>query len=485
MPRASARKYHERLRAVGFDDRGILQITLIASWFNYINRVADALASVERSLSPELVRSIGRWSFAALVLNTIIGTGVFILPGTAAARLGWTSLTAWLVAALVTAAMILCFAEVASRFAVAGGAYLFTQAAFGRFTGIQIGWLAYVSRTTAAAVQANLFTTYLAEFIPSSGDASRWHCGHNDLHRLFGRGELAQRALGGSAEQRLRVREAGVSRRIWRARGILAAVWARGTGPTATDLGAAGWLQMLLLLMFAFGGFESALMPLAEVKDPQRDAPFGLLVGLGLVTLVYLAAQLTVLATLPDPGATNRPLAASARVMLGTGGAAAISLAALVSVYGWLSSNMLAVPRLTMAMAHRGDLPEFFGRVHPVWRTPWISILIFAGVTWVLANQSGLLQNLTLSAVVRLFVYGLVCAALPALRSKELRGGVGPAQFRAPAGVTLAVLSVAVSILLATRMSVREGLALGVTVSIATAHWLVVRRTTAPPAAQS
>ena len=126
-------------------------------------------ALVEARLSPELVRSIGRWSFAALVLNTIIGTGVFILPGTVAAQLGWISLTAWIVAALVTAAMILCFAEVASRFAVAGGAYLFTQAAFGRFTGIQIGWLAYVSRTTAAAVQANLFTTYLAEFIPSAG----------------------------------------------------------------------------------------------------------------------------------------------------------------------------------------------------------------------------------------------------------------------------------------------------------------------------
>lgn len=442
-------------------------------------------ASVERSLSPELVRSIGRWSFAALVLNTIIGTGVFILPGTAAARLGWISLTAWIVAALVTAAMILCFAEVASRFAVAGGAYLFTQAAFGRFTGIQIGWLAYVSRTTAAAVQANLFTTYLAEFIPSAGT----RVGGIVVTTIF-IGFLAavnlRSVLSGAQLSNV---FASVKLASLVAFGVLGVFWLlsgrAGTGPTAMELSAASWLQMLLLLMFAFGGFESALMPLAEVKDPQRDAPFGLLVGLGLVTLVYLAAQLTVLATLPDPGATNRPLAASARVMLGTSGAAAISLAALVSVYGWLSSNMLAVPRLTMAMAHRGDLPGFFGRVHPVWRTPWISILIFAGVTWVLAIQSGLLQNLTLSAVVRLFVYGLVCAALPALRSKELRGGVGPAQFRAPAGVTLAVISVAVSILLATRMSVREGLALSVTVALATAHWLVVRRTTAPPAAQS
>jgi amino acid transporter len=163
--------------------------------------------------------------------------------------------------------------------------------------------------------------------------------------------------------------------------------------------------------------------------------------------------------------------------MLGAGGAAAISVAALVSVYGWLSSNMLAVPRLTMAMAQRGDLPSFFGRVHPSWRTPWISILIFAGISWLLANQAGLLQNLTLSSVVRLFVYGLVCAALPVLRTKEARGSLGPALFRAPAGVALAVLSVAFSILLATRMTMREGITLGVTVALATLHFLTLRRT--------
>ncbi|MGH7711290.1 MAG: APC family permease, partial [Gemmatimonadaceae bacterium] len=435
-------------------------------------------ASVETKLTaaPELIRSIGRWSFAALVLNTIIGTGVFILPGTVAARLGWLSLTAWVLAAFVTAAMILCFAEVASRFNVAGGAYLFTQAAFGRYTGLQIGWLAYVSRATAAAAQANLFTSYFAEFVPSAGT----RLGSLTVTTIFIGFLAVVNVRGVASGVRLSNALALVKTVSLVAFGVLGVLWLAagkaGAGPAASDMGAASWLQMLLLLMFAFGGFESALMPLAEAKDPQRDAPFALLVGLGLVTVVYLAAQLTVLATLPDPGATNRPIAMSARVMLGAGGAAAISIAALFSVYGWLSSNMLAVPRLTMAMAQRGDLPAFFGRVHPVWRTPWISILIFAAISWGLANQAGLLQNLTLSSVVRLFVYGLVCAALPVLRTKESRGAVGRALFRAPAGTTLAVLSVAVSLLLATRMTTREAVALGVTVAAATAHWLVIRR---------
>lgn len=426
--------------------------------------------------SPDLIRSIGRWSFAALVLNTIIGTGVFILPGTVAARLGALGIFSWVAAALLTAAMILCFAEVASRFTVAGGAYLFTQAAFGRYTGLQIGWLAYVSRATAAAAQANLFTSYFAEFLPWAGTRA----GGLTITSVFIGVLAAVNVRGVTSGARLSNVLALVKTVSLVSFGVLGITWllsGRGAaGITPTDLGPASWLQMLLLLMFAFGGFESALMPLAEAKDPQRDAPFALLVGLGLVTAVYLAAQVTVLATLSDPGATNRPLAASARVMLGAGGAAAISVAALVSVYGWLSSNMLAVPRLTMAMAQGGDLPAFFGRVHGVWRTPWISILIFAAVSWTLANQAGLLQNITLSSVVRLFVYGLVCAALPVLRRKEARGLVAAALFKAPAGIALAWLSVAVSLLLATRMTRREGLTLAVTIALGTLHFVMLRR---------
>src|SRR5215470_17916444 len=118
---------------------------------------------------PELVRSIGRWSLAALILNSIIGTGVFVLPGTVAGKLGWNGIWAWVLAAGFTATMVFSFAEVASRFSVAGGAYVFTQAAFGRFVGIQTAWMTYFVRAISAAVQANLFSTYLAEFWPWAG----------------------------------------------------------------------------------------------------------------------------------------------------------------------------------------------------------------------------------------------------------------------------------------------------------------------------
>ncbi len=427
---------------------------------------------------PELVRSLGRWSLAALVLNGIIGSSVFVLPGPLADRLGWLSLAAWALAAAACATMILCFAEVASRFSGTGGAYLFTRVAFGPFVGLQVGWLSYFVRAITAAVQANVFSTYLAGFWPWAGT------------RLGG---IAATTVFIGALAAVNVRSVISGARVSNGFalvkvtplivfGIIGLIWATSgkavPAPIPSDPSLSGWLGVLLLLMFAYGGFETAVIPLSEAKAPRRDAPFALLGGLVLVTLLYLLTQLTVLATLADPGATDRPLADSARVMLGDAGAAVVTVAALVSVYGWLASNMLTVPRLSMAMAEQGDFPAFFARIHPVFRTPWASILLFAGVSWILANQAGLLQNLSLASVSRLIVYGLVCAALPVLRRKEREGSgeVAPALFRAPVGTGLAVIGIAVSLTLATRMNLREALTLTLTVGLATLYWIMSRR---------
>jgi APA family basic amino acid/polyamine antiporter len=261
---------------------------------------------------------------------------------------------------------------------------------------------------------------------------------------------------------------------IWLAMGKAAQPSAIATDPT---LG--GWLNAMVLLMFAYGGFESALIPVAEAKDARRDAPFALVTGLVLVTVVYLAAQLTVLVTLSEPAATNRPLAASARVMFGEPGALFITVAALISVYGWVASNMLNVPRLTMAMAERGALPSFFAKIHPVYRTPYVSIIIFALISLALALSAGLLQNLSLSAVSRLLLYGGVCASLPVFRSMEKRralpAGVEPALFRVTGGVILAAIGVALSLLLATRMGANDAIKMAVVILLGSVHWFVIR----------
>ena len=127
------------------------------------------MATSERETSTEgLVRAIGRWSVAALVVNCIIGSGVFGLPSVLASLLGRASILAVLVAAVAVGVIMACFAEVASRFAQTGGPYLYAQQAFGRFMGIQVAWLVWFVRLTACAANANLFVTYLGEFWPGA-----------------------------------------------------------------------------------------------------------------------------------------------------------------------------------------------------------------------------------------------------------------------------------------------------------------------------
>lgn len=427
-----------------------------------------------------MVRALGRWSIAALVLNGIIGSGVFILPGTVGGALGWQSVWAWLAAAAIIGAMVFCFAEVASRFSASGGAYLFTREAFGPFAALQVGWLSYFVRAITAAVQANLFSTYLTEFFPWAGTRA----GGLVVTLLFIGILAAINVRGVVSGARVSNTFAIVKIVPLLIFVILGALWITSGKTVTSDAiaspGMGGWLNALLLLMFAYGGFESSVIPLAEAKDPARDVPFALITGLALVTALYLAAQVVVVATLPDPDSTNRALASSMRVMIGGSGAAFITVAALVSVYGWLASNMLTVPRLSMAMAERGDFPSILARVHPTLRTPWISILVFAGLSWILANLSGLLQNLSLSAVSRLFVYGFVCASLPVFRRRDATApeSVRPAQFRAPAGVLLAAIGVGAALVLAARMNMREAVTMAIVVGLASLHWRVNRRIT-------
>ena len=179
---------------------------------------------------------------------------------------------------------------------------------------------------------------------------------------------------------------------------------------------------------------------------------------------------------LPDAGTALRPLAAAGGIVLGAWGAVLMALAALVSVYGYLAGAMVNVPRLSYAMAVAGDLPAFLGRVHARFQTPWISVLVYASLVWLLAVSGSFLQNLTLSAVSRLFTYGLVCAALIACRRMEARGHDLPAaRLRLPGGQWWAVAGIGCTALLATRMARQELLVLTATALLATFNWAWVR----------
>lgn len=425
---------------------------------------------------PELVRSIGRWALAGLVINGVIGSAIFGMPSLISGMLGRAAPWAWVIAAALIGVIVACFAEVASRFRGAGGPYLYVRATFGRFAGIQTGWMAYLARLTASAGVANLFVIYLGEFWSGFGGRA---VGMAVLALLLGslafvnyRGVgLGSRVSSVIAAAKL----TGLGLFV-----IVGVVWMAGHGavdaPPAPP-GTGPWLEALLILVFAYGGFEAALMPLAEAKNPERDAPVALFTALAAAAIIYTLVQVVVTWTLPDAAAQQRPVAAAASVFFGPVGGAFMAACALVSTFGYLAGGMVNVPRLTFAMADQGDLPRSFAAVHRVFHTPHTSIICYALLTFLLASSGSFLRNLTLSVVARLITYGLVCGALPLLRKRDdTPAAAPPAAFRLPGGPVFAVLGVLGLALVATQVSGREAVIMAIVMALASVHYLIAVR---------
>jgi APA family basic amino acid/polyamine antiporter len=428
----------------------------------------------------QLLRAIGRWSLTALVINSIIGSGVFGLPSTVAGYLGKQSPLAVLLAGIGMAVIFGCFAEVASHFQQAGGPYLYARAAFGRGMGIQMAWMLFLGQVAAPAANANLFVIYLGEFWPHARDP---------LPRAF----ILTLLVGVLAFINVRGVRAGaqVSNFFTAAKLLpLFAVIAMGlfvlhahpagisdNAPAApSHIGTGQWLKAILLLVFAYGGFETALAPMGEAKDPRRDAPFALFIALVVCTATYVLIQWVVVGVLPNAAQSVRPLADVARLAVGSFGAGLVAVGALISFYGYLSAKILAMPRVTFALAEQGDFPKAFAAIHPRFHTPYISILVFAALVWAFALSGEFKWNVTLSAVARLLYYAVCCAALPVLRGKQPEC----ASFRLPAGNLFVVLGVLMCVALLTQVDLSQSMIVGATIALALVNWVLIARKSTP-----
>lgn len=420
-------------------------------------------------------RVLGRGALVALVLNSVIGSAVFVLPGTIGGRLGWDAPLAWGVGALLISLCVAAFVEVSSRFDGPGGPYRYADAAFGPLVGIEVAWLTYFARAVSGATQANLFTTALGEFWPwSTTRAGAMVLATGFIVVLGAVNVRGTRAGAGTSSIVATIKVVALA--VIALAGIW--WWTRGLAVTLvapSDNSVGGWLSAMLLLSFAYGGFEGAMIPLGEARNPRRDAPFALIVGFGIVVAIYVAVQVAVLVTVPDPGATQRPLAAAARAMAGTPGAVAATALVVVSVLGWMAAAMLNVPRLTVAMAQDGMLPAALARVHPSFGTPVWSIVLFGGLAWALAISGSLLQNVSLSVVARLIAYIAVCAALLRFRRMDREGSIAPALVRVPGGMVIGAVACVLLLIVLAQSQRRELLSVAVVMLCAGVHWWRVR----------
>ena len=408
---------------------------------------------MEKSVEHKLVRGIRRWDLVSVVINGIIGAGIFVLPAKSFALIGSYSLIAFFVCALVATLIILCFAEVSSRFTGTGGPYLYSREAFGPAVGFQVGWMNWVARVSAYATNCNLMVVYLGFFWPPA--ASGW------WRAII----ITTITVVLTVINFIGVRDAAMASNLFAIAKLvplflLITVGSFFISPANFSLGQqpsfGSFSTTVLLLVYAFTGFENASVPAGEMVNPRRSLPFAILIGLAIVTFTYIMIQVVSIGTLPNLGTTERPLADAAASFLGPIGGSIIAAGAIISALGNLNVNILTTPRIFFAMSARRELPQLLSRVHQRFRTPYVAILITAALMLALTLSSSIIYALTVSTIARLLAYASTCAALPRLRYKK---DAPPALVQVPGGVVISVIAIILSVWLltnSTRVEARD-----------------------------
>ena len=407
-----------------------------------------------------LVRGIRRWDLVALIINSMVGAGIFVLPARSYALIGPYSLLAFVICAFVVALIILCFAEVGSRFKETGGPYLYARETFGPAAGFQVGWMFWLARLTSSATNCNLLVIYLGYFWPGAND-SVWRAVI-----------ITAIIVSLTAVNFIGVRDAAAVSNLFAVGKLLPLLLFIAVGIffispanfSASGLpGAGSFSTAVMLLVYAFTGFENASVPTGEVRDPRRELPIAILIAVAVVAVFYISIQAVCVGTLPGLAASERPVADAASAFLGPAGASLIVAGAVVSIIGNLNAGVLTTSRLPFAMSERGELPAALSNTHARFRTPHVAILLTGALLLALTLASSVMSALTLSTIARLLAYAATCLALPVLRR---RANAPPAHFRAPLGVGVAVAALLLCVWLLSQSTGREARDAGISVAL-------------------
>ena len=421
-----------------------------------------------------LVRGIRKWDLVLLVLNAIIGAGIFGLPSRVFALSGVYSIAAFVVCAVPVFLIILCFAEVTSRFKDTGGPYLYARHTFGPLVGFEMGWLAWIARLSAVAALCNLFVDYLSYFVPASGAGTGRALVQIVVIGLLAAINFLGVRLSAKATNIFTIGKliplliVAIAGAFW----IDPARYASGEPPTYS-----AFSSSVLLLFYAFTGFEPAVIPAGETENPRTDLPFALLAGISIVTVLYITIQTVAVGVLPGLATSVRPLADVGGRIFGSPGAGLVALGAIVSVTGAMNASMLAAPRLLFAMAEQQQLPAIVGATHPQFRTPHVAIVMSVAGFLALTLSGTFASAAQLSTIVRLTIYGATCAALPVLRR---RPDTTPASFKVPGGDLLAGAAVILVLWLLSSSSATEARQAAIAAGIGLLLFVAFARRRAP-----
>ena len=386
--------------------------------------------------SGSLKRSLGLATVVSLGINGVIGQGIFLLPGKAAGLMGPSAGLALLLGGLLCFLIALSFAEVSARFDKTGGAYLYAREAFGDFVGFEVGWMTCCVAIISWAALANGFTLVLAHFIPAVGEGITQSVTSVAIITLLSAVNWFGAKSGAAV-----VKFFTVAKLIPLSMFILVGVFFVDGGnftPFAPQ-GMAPLAETTLLLLYAYAGFETLVVPAGEMENPQKNVPRALFIVMALVTVVYMGIFGVAVGTFGGIAGHSNPVAAASEAFMGPIGGGLIAVGICLSVFGTNSGSALVSPRRFFALAERGDLPPIFCRVDPQSGSPRPAIFL----TWILAcalSLSGTFAELAVLGVLARFAqYIPTCLAVLVFRHRDTEP---PPGFRIPGGPIIPVITV-------------------------------------------
>ncbi len=405
-------------------------------------------------MQENLKRDIGTFGLASTVVNMMIGTGIFVLPALAAEKLGAAAIICFLICGVLIFLIALCFAEVGSKVKLSGGAYTYIELAFGPFVGFVANNLFWFgSCVLGDAGIASALAKTLASYIPALNTQFG-----EILFYLFLFGILTVINIRGA---KYGARLSIVTAFLKLTPIVLIIIF----GVSHISKENLVWKQVItlnnigsgtLILFYAFTGIETAVNNGGEFKNPAKTVPRGIFSGILIVLCIYICVQLVSQGMLGDRlvMVKNAPLAAVADQLFGAAGITLVIAGFAFSTLGTLNGEILGNTRILFAGARDGLLPKFLAKVHPKFRTPHFSIIIYSALGFLFAALGGFKQLLILSSASTLLIYLGVVLATIKLRRKSL--DATEKSFVIPGGIIVPIIAVAIIIWILSSLSKEE-----------------------------
>ena len=396
---------------------------------------------MQKAKEEGLKRTIGIWGLSANIINTVVGAGIFIIPAIVAASLGSESIFAYLICGFLIVLVMLCFAEVGSKITHPGGAYDYIEESFGKYAGFITAILFLISSISSDAAIANALADIISSFFPFfqsktikilfflilfSGLAFINVKGVKNGIR-FVKMLTFMKIIPLLAIVFVGFKDIEITNLYWK------------TVPSFKDLG-----EISLILFFAFQGAESGLSINGEVKNPQKIIPRAILISVTLILTLYILIQTVAQGVLGNSLSSfqENPIGELANFIFGPIGLTLITIGAGVSIFGALSSAILGIPRILYSAAKDRVIPiNLLSSVHKKYVTPYVAIIVYAGLGFLFATFGGFKQLAILSSAATLIIYlGVALAVIKLRRNKGTHSE--QETFKIPGGYTVPMLSV-------------------------------------------